>query len=289
MSDERCGKLFRYGLVCALEPLPDSKPVAFRGEIEAVAAATRAAGYDALELHLQSPRQYDAQRLKQAAASEGLAFCAISTGLEYLNNGLSLISEDAGIRSAAISRLREHIDLCAQLDCLLVVGTMRAQIPDPDRRRRCETWLSEALLELAAYGREQGVGLVVESIMRYITNYLNTVPETVDYLRRLAQPNLTLHIDTHSMIVEDPDPAAAIRYASSDIGYVHFSDSNRRFPGGGSVDFKSIMAALLEIGYAGYIGLECIPWPDAWQCAKLGLDYVRALETCLRIEALRRK
>lgn len=290
MSDERRvqgDKLFRYGIVCALEPLPDSKPAVFRGSIEEVAASSRAAGYDAMELHMRNPLQHDGRFMKKVADDNGLAYCAISTGLEYLNNGLSLISDDAGIRASAVQRLKEHIDLAAQLDCLLVIGSMRAHIPDMAQRSRYEAWLTEALLELAAYGRGQGVNIVLESIMRYMNNYLNTAPETVDYLRRLGQPNLTLHIDTHSMHVEDPDSVSAIQYCGKDIGYVHFSDSNRRFPGGGNIEFKPIIKALTNVGYAGFIGMEFVPWPDAWQSARLGLEYVRALETCVRVESVR--
>lgn len=278
---------FRYGVVCALEQLPDSKPVVFRGSIGDVSLAAREAGYDAIELHLRDPRRQNGAGLRSAAAAHGLAFCGISTGLEYLNNGLSLISDDAGIRSAAVRRLREHIDLAAELACPVIIGSMRANIPDFTHRAQYEGWLTDALLDLAAYARDQGVELVFESIMRYINNYFNNVPETVDYLRRLDQANLHIHIDTHSMIVEDPDLPAAVRYCGGDIGYVHFSDSNRRFPGGGNVDFKPVIRALADVGYTGYISCECVPWPDAGQCARLGLEYLRALEVCVNVEAVR--
>ena len=278
---------FRYGVVCSLEPLPESKPVIFRGSIDAVAQETRMAGYDAMELHIRNPLSYDAHVLKQSASDNGLGFSALSTGLEYLENGLSLISDEVRVRQAALQRLKEHVDLATQLDCLLVIGIMRANIPDPARRPRYEAYLDEALVTLAGYARERGVTLVFESIMRYINNYYNTVPETVDYLRRLAQPNLKIHIDTHSMIVEDPDLPAAVRYCGSDLGYVHFSDSNRRFPGGGNIDFKPILQSLLDIRYMGYVTFECVPWPDARSCAHLCLEYIRALESCIRVESIR--
>lgn len=277
--------LFRYGIVCALEPLPDSKPAILRGDMEAMAETARIIGYDAIELHIRNPLNYKAHALRKAADDQGLSFCAISTGLELLSNGLSLISDDPSVRSAAVRRLREHIDLAAVLDCLVVIGSMRANIDDPRQRPRYEGYLTEALLSLAEYARTRGVGLVFESIMRYINNYLNTVPETSDYLRRLNQPNLNLHIDTHSMIVEDPDLPAAIRYCRQNLGYVHFSDSNRRYPGGGNIDFKSIMKTLKEIGYRGTVACECVPWPDPVRCAQMSLDYIRALETCIAIES----
>ena len=155
---------FRYGVVCALEPLSDAKPVILRGSIESVAQEARMAGYDAMELHIRNPLSYDAHVLQKSAGDNGLGFCALSTGLEYLENGLSLISDEARIRQAALQRLREHVDLAAELDCLLVIGIMRANIPDPARRPLYESYLDESLLSLAGYARERGVELVFESI-----------------------------------------------------------------------------------------------------------------------------
>jgi sugar phosphate isomerase/epimerase len=58
-----------------------------------------------------------------------------------------------------------------------------------------------------------------------------------------------LHMDTHSMIIEDANLPAAIRYSADTMGYVHVSDSNRLYPGGGNVDFMAVMEALDDIGY----------------------------------------
>jgi sugar phosphate isomerase/epimerase len=278
---------FPIGIVGALEPLAPAKPAIICGSIAAIAELAGAVGYDSIELHLRNPAELDGQALLRAAKDRGLRYCALSTGLEYLSNGLSLISDDASVRRAAVQRLREHIDLAAVLGCLVVIGSMRANVPDPANRAPYDGYLTDALLNLAAYARTQGVGLVFESINRYINNTFNTVPETAAYLRALGQSNLRLHIDTHSMNVEDPDLPAAVRGAADVLGYVHFSDSNRRFPGGGNIDFKPILKALLDVGYTGDITCECVPWPDPEQCARLSYTYIRALETCLAVEAIR--
>ena len=276
-----------YGLVCSLEPVTPDKPVIFQGPLERYGNKIRDIGYDGIELHLRNPRQYDAQVLKRTADDFSLAICALSTGLEYGLNGLSLISDDLSIRKAAVIRLREHIDLAAYLHCMVVIGTIRARIPDMTRRAEYERYHTDALLSLAEYARRQDVFLVVESITRYISNYLNTVPETADYLRGLSHPNLRLHIDTHSMNIEDPDFKAAMLASADELAYVHFSDSNRRFPGAGNIDFKPFVKSLADIGYDGYITSECLPWPDAESAARLGFEYMKALETCVRVESFR--
>jgi sugar phosphate isomerase/epimerase len=277
--------MFKYGITCGLEKLPVRQPVILRGDIDDLVETVRAIGYDAIELHIKNPTQYDAKALKAAAVRKGLQYCAIATGMEYTVNKLSLISDDKALRETAILRLQEHIDLAAVIDCPVIIGIMRANIPDFDQYQKYEDYLSDAIIRLAKYAKTKGVGLLVESIMRYINNYLNNVPETTDYLNRLNLDNVTLHIDTHSMIVEDTDLPAAVRYAGKRLGYVHFSDSNRRYPGGGNVDFMPIMQALQTMGYDGYIDFECQPYPDEYSCAKLSLDYVRALETCIRVNS----
>jgi len=281
----------RYGLVCSLEPVPMDRPVAFQGPLETYASLVRDIGYDAIELHLRNPRQVDGQAIRETANRCGLTICALSTGLEYGLNGLSLISDDATVRQAAIERLREHIDLAAGLSdkqpCLVVIGTMRSNIPDQTRRAEYEAYHTSALLDLADYARQMDVQLVIESITRYISNYLNTVPETARFLRGLGQPNLKLHIDTHSMNIEDADLPAAVLAGASELGYVHFSDSNRRYPGGGNIDFKPIVKKLVDIGYDGIITSECLPIPDAETAARQGLEYMKAQETCVRVESWR--
>ena len=276
--------MFQYGLSCALEALPERQPVVLRGSIEEVAQGAKEAGYRAVELHIKNPAQYDPNRLMRAIQNEGMRYCGIATGMEYTVNKLSLIDSDKKIRRAAVERLKEHIALAKELDCPVVIGIMRGNISDFDAYKREEDRLSKGLLELADYAQEIGVELVFESIMRYINNYLNTVPETADYLKKLGRSNLKLHIDTHSMIVEDADLPAAIRYSEDILGYVHFSDSNRRYPGGGNIDFMSAMQALIDVEYKGYITCECLPYPSPSECAVLGMEYLKALESCIRIK-----
>lgn len=280
---------FKYGISCALEPQPERQPVIIRGEIESVAERVRESGYDAIELFIRNPRQYDATRLNTAAKANGLEFCAIATGMEYNLNKLCLISDDALVRQAAVDRLKEHLELGAALGCPVIVGIMRGNIPDFNNYQEYEDRFSEALRELSAYASQIGGSIVVESIMRYINNYLNSAPETAEYLRKLNLPNIQLHIDTHSMIVEDKNLAQSVRETADVLGYVHFSDSNRGYPGAGNIDFKAVMSALMDVGYQGYITTECQPYPSEITCAKHGLDYMKRLEQLLQIEKNIRK
>ena len=276
--------MFKYGISCALEPQSVRQPTVIRGEIEYVASEARRAGYDGIELFIRNPKQYVPARLRQAAKNEGLDFCAISTGMEYNLNNLCLIAERKEERRLAVSRLKEHLELGGEIQAPVVVGIMRGNIPDFSREKEYLKLYREALYELSDYARKVGSRIYVESIMRYINNYLNSAPETAVFLRDLKTDNVKLHIDTHSMLVEDRDPVQSIYETEDILEYVHFSDSNRKYPGAGNVDFKAIMGALMDVGYKGYITMECLPYPTELECARRGLNYTRHLERMLMIE-----
>jgi sugar phosphate isomerase/epimerase len=63
--------------------------------------------------------------------------------------------------------------------------------------------------------------------------------------------------DFFHMGIEEADIAASIRAAGNHIRYVHVADSNRLQPGRGHLDFKPGFRALKDIGYDGYLAIEC--------------------------------
>lgn len=271
--------MHRYAITAALEEIPLLQPVVLRGEFEASAEIAKEAGYKAIELHIRNPKQYDGENLLAVADSKGLGFAGIATGMEYTRNHLSLIDMDSNIRMSAIQRLEEHIDLAQMLDCPVIIGIMRANIPDFDRYAFYEGLLTDSLTRLADYAQKKEVRIVFEAINFYINNYLNTVEDTFDYLRRIGKPNLKIHIDSHSMNISDANNARSIRYCGNNLGYVHFSDSNRLRPGLGHMNFKEMLDVLDEVGYDDYISIECIPTPDPKTCAFECMEYLKKIET----------
>jgi sugar phosphate isomerase/epimerase len=63
--------------------------------------------------------------------------------------------------------------------------------------------------------------------------------------------------DLFHMNIEEDDIAGAIRRADGYLAHVHLADSNRLQPGAGHTDFAPALAALRDIGFEGYLALEC--------------------------------
>jgi len=279
------GHYFKYGVACSLDEVSKSAPITLRGDIETLCIQAKEIGYDGLEIQLCDPQKYDWKAIKQTADHYGIEIAAFATGREIVENKLCLISDDPGVRRAAIDKLKLHVDMAKIAGSMVIVGSMRSHIPDFSKREYYENLHREAIQEISDYAKQKDVFIVVENILSYISNYLNTMKEVADFVRNLDRDNVGIHLDTYSMLMEDNDIYGSIRYCGQDLKYVHFSDSRRLYPGGGNVDFKSFMKALIEVGYTGgWVTTECIPYPDAYTCAKNGYDYMTAMETIVRIE-----
>ena len=83
----------------------------------------------------------------------------------------------------------------------------------------------------------------------------------IGLLDRLSTRNVRLLADLFHMNIEEADLASALRKAGDRIGHVHFVDSNRRPAGMGHIDYGPIAQALTDIGYAGFLSAEALPFP----------------------------
>ena len=278
--------MYKYGVQVGLQELPERMPVVFRGTLEDVAKRSKEAGYDAMELYICNPAQYSAAEFNKIAADNGLKYSGICTGLEKIFNNLCVTDADPAVRAKAVDRLKEHLDFGAAIGCPVVVGTMRGNIPSWGERRVYLDRLAECMQQLNAYAQANGGELLIENILQYVSSYLNTLEEVGTFIRELNLPRVKMHIDTHSMFMEETHPYDAVRKFGDIIGYVHFSDSNRAYPGAGVVDFKAYYHALMDINYQGYIVSEYQPYPTEMDSAVRGLQYMKLMERAAEIERM---
>ncbi len=122
-----------------------------------------------------------------------------------------------------------------------------------------------------------GVRLALEPINRYETTLINTVDEGLDLIDRVGADNFGLLLDTFHMNIEEPSIEESIRRAGDRVFHFHVADSNRWYPGAGHLNFRSILSALAEIGYEGFVSGEFLPRPDAETAAREAIVFLRGL------------
>jgi sugar phosphate isomerase/epimerase len=234
-------------------------------------------GFTAVEMHIRNPRQLDIDAIADAAERFSISIAAVGTGLESTLNGLILTSPDAHSRRLASDRYKEHIDLASRFGATVFVGLCRGSSQTEQSRGEYLDRLTNELIPLAEYAEKLNVTLSIEPIISSMTNLLNTTAETLEYLNRGGLEPVRLLLDTYHMYHEDPDIIDAFKMCKGRIDHIHISDSNRKYPGSGKVDFAAVGVCLIEIGYDKAVSLEITPDPDGLTAASKGLDWMRCI------------
>lgn len=127
-----------------------------------------------------------------------------------------------------------------------------APVDDPEARRTYAANLGWAMARLGG----TGLTLLVEAIS--IPGYhLAALNYACDVQDRFGAAQL---FDTYHAAALAADPATWIAANAARIAHVHIADHpGRHEPGTGRLDFRRILAALQDAGYAGAIGFEYLP------------------------------
>ena len=77
------------------------------------------------------------------------------------------------------------------------------------------------------------------------------------------------------MNIEEVEIEKSIKTCGEHIFHFHVADSNRKYPGAGHLDFKSILEVLYSTGYQGWVSGEFVPDPDPDTAAQRSIAYLR--------------
>ncbi|MCA2215483.1 sugar phosphate isomerase/epimerase family protein [Jidongwangia harbinensis] len=214
-------------------------------------------GFDAVELPLEQPGDWDPVRTRDLLASYRLAaasVCAVTPP------GRELVAAPAAVVASTAAYLRTCVDSAAVLGAPCVGGPVYASVGrtwhlSPAARAACHAEFREALGPVADHAGERGVSIGVEALNRYETSVVNTVSQALDLIDGLPR-NVGLMIDTYHMNIEESDPCAAVRLAGSRIKHVQVSGTDRGTPGRDHFDWPGFFGALRTTGYRGAVCIE---------------------------------
>jgi sugar phosphate isomerase/epimerase len=118
-------------------------------------------------------------------------------------------------------------------------------------------------------------GLFIETAAEYLKFKEEFFPD---------EPLVRMNCDIGHLFCVGEDPAAVIRAMPQQIAHVHLEDIGKNrvhqhlTPGIGVIDFRSIFAALTDIGYTNWCTVELYPYETtAAGVAKLAYDYLNAI------------
>lgn len=251
-----------------------SAPILLRGDICSNLIQASRLGYHAIEVHTRETVRWDYPSIEKVMKEHNIKISAIITGRLCTEGKVNLIDDIPYVTQSAIEGMKQYIDMARSFHTDIVIGWAKGRLPDSCNTSRYMERLAYHLGILDHYAKERGVRIHLEVINRYETNIFNTAAETLDFIEKNQLNNCFVHLDTFHMGIDETDPVAAIRLCGKKLGYMHFADNSRCYPGSGQFDFRKILRALEDAGYNGYLSVECLPKPSGTAAAQQAISHL---------------
>ena len=235
-----------HALVWVGDTAPDSVAFAIQ--------QTKAAGYDLLELSLHDAGNLDVDAAREQLAAAGLQV-ACSRGLAFTAD---VSSEDPGVVAKGEQLLHDSLRITHGLGGTHLTGALYSALGkysaplSPAGRRNVVTVLRGLAKEAAG----EGMTLGLEICNRYETNVINTARDALRLADDIGEDNVTIHLDTYHMNIEEDDLVRPVYEVGDRLGYVHVGENHRGYLGSGHLDLQGFFHALADIHYTGPITFE---------------------------------
>ncbi|MEA2020881.1 MAG: 5-keto-L-gluconate epimerase [Candidatus Caldatribacteriota bacterium] len=267
----------KKSIVVSIQPTKFSA-LAFKEDFEESIKKVADLGFDGAELAVRNPKDLKVDDVINIIKENNLEVPAIGTGQAYGEEGLSFSNPDKKIRKIAVERIKDQIVFASHFNAIVIIGLIRGKIEEGVDRVETEKWTIDCLKECTEFAQEYNARLTLEPVNRYESNFINTLNEGIEFIKRVGAPNLGILADTFHMNIEEISIYNSILKAKDYITHVHFADSNRWAPGCGHLDFTKIVQTLKKIDYQGYVSAEILPLPDPDNCARLTAEHLNKIE-----------
>ncbi len=249
----------------------------YQGDFDASLRALADCGYDDAELMVRDPRRLDFAKIEASLKEVGFGCPMVCTGEIYGQDRLSFSDPRDEIRDETMARIEAAIDLASRLGGQINLGRARGGYLPGVPKDVTEKRIFDAISEATEYAGRKNVVIALEPVNTLGLNYVNTTTEGLELVKKVGSPHFRLMLDTAHIHIEDRDVEGSVKAAKEFVSFVHFADSNRKYPGCGKFDFPSFIRLLGEIGYDGYCSVEVFPIPDQDTALRESLAYLRPL------------
>ncbi|NLS16619.1 sugar phosphate isomerase/epimerase [Rhizobium sp. P40RR-XXII] len=225
-----------------------------RDECARAIANSAEVGYDFIEAPALDPSLIDPEFTRRQLEKNGIGI-NFSLGLDF-DSDISSGDKEKGRRGK--EKLEQAIAVCRDCGGEYIGGILHSafgKYTEPTTAAGVAQ-SADILRQVAETAAKSNITLVLEVVNRYESNVLNTAAQGVEMCKRIAMPNVKVHLDVYHMNIEESDIQAAILETGDHLGYFHTGDSHRGYMGSGTIDLTGVFRALVRSDYKGPITFE---------------------------------
>jgi sugar phosphate isomerase/epimerase len=254
--------------------------MALYGDFETNLETISELGYKGVELLLRDAGSPDIPDILDNIKKHRLEIAALATSPLPAEDGLALADNNAQVREEALRRGIGIARLAGKIGVPMTIGKFRGLI-GPAYSENDWNSLKRGIIELCK-AAEPGGSIVVEiqqsGPVNTFTNTGETLEKYTEIISETGLDNLGILLDTFHQERLDPSVSESFLSFGKKTGFIHIADTDRLVPGAGSIDFRSVLAAVAAAGYEGYLSMEVKQKPDGRTAARLCADYLRYLQ-----------
>ncbi|WP_231459726.1 sugar phosphate isomerase/epimerase [Pedobacter sp. Leaf132] len=139
----------------------------------------------------------------------------------------------------------------------IILGSSSARsIPEGYDKEKAKCDFVKTCAELAKLAAKHHVIIALENLQSSETNFINTVRDAADVVRKVNNPSFRLNADIFHMMRENESPEEIVK-AGKLLAFCELAEKEKRsLPGVMKDDFKPYFSALKRISYSGYLFIE---------------------------------
>jgi sugar phosphate isomerase/epimerase len=223
--------------------------------------SAKRAGFDGIELRGVGGRKF-ADRLSEVrtARSAGVVIPSVCVMMDHFIGDFDLQR-----RRDAIENMKILLSVIVEAGGFGAItpasfGMFSRRLPPFDPPRSSEedrAVLLEGLHALGEHAAQVGAVLLLEPLNRYEDHMVNSLADAASLVREVELDGVRVMGDTFHMSIEEADISTSIQDAGSVLAHIQLGDTNRLEPGAGHLDWAQLLSALDDIGYSGWLAMEC--------------------------------
>jgi hydroxypyruvate isomerase len=229
--------------------------------------ATAALGFPGYEFWPYEPQMQHLDKIRKLNEELGVV------ATQFTAWGFKPGMNDPKNQDAFVRKMEQACQVAKRLDCKLMTVVAGDDIPGMSQPQMHENVI-QALKRAAPICEEQKITMILEPMNIRVDHKGHCLYGSRDALRICSEvdsPAVKINWDLYHMQISEGDLCGHLRegFAAGQIGYLQLADHpGRHEPGTGEIYYNRVLKQAHDLGYRGFVGLECVPKGDELTAAK---------------------